>query len=178
MNRDRGSMNKLDYTFERDDVLVGTTDDGARVYVSGHLYRQSVSRERQTITHGTVVDPENLGGTVVAFTGTKNSSRNFANGRHDESFIARVTSPADGWTLPEVRELYTIIKRWHGNAFRAGCAHIDTSGKSQDELLDHAVCPETGYGYGSQWLVDPLPDEVRNRFIELMGKGRSGTINY
>lgn len=173
-------MNKLDYTFSRNDVFLGTTDDRARVLVTGHLYRQPVSRDVQTVDHETVNNPENLSVNVVAFTGRKNISRNLANGSHSiDYFGPQITTPAPGFTLEEVKELVALAIRWHGNVFRPGCAHMDKpAGDTPRERLDAGVtCPITGAKWGYHY-AEPLPDDIRDRFIELMEKGRTEDTDY
>ena len=171
---------KRDITFSRDDVFVGTTADGARVLVSGELHRQPVSRNVETVTHEMVNNPEGLSVTVAAFTGRRNIERNLANGMHSLDFFGpKITTPAPGFTLAEVRELVELGIHWHGNTVRAGCVHMATpEGSTVAERLDAGVtCPETGQKWGSRWYADPLPDEVRDRFIELMEKGESQEVD-
>lgn len=173
---------ELRIEFEREHVFVGTTATRERVLVTGRLERQPRPKDRETVTHGTVHDPLELGRTLVAFTGKKNIGRNLANGVHDESFLTRIVTPAPGFSLAEVRELEGIIRRWHNNALRMTCAHQpDPATLTRDQidaLVGKATCPETGYRYGSKWLVDPLPDEVRDRFVALMSRGEEQEADY
>jgi hypothetical protein len=173
------STPQLDYTFWRANVFLGTTAEGARVFVSGQLSRQPTYQDRETIDHGTVSNPENLGVTVVAFTGKKNVSRNLANGLHSIGYFGpRIVTPATGFTIAEVRELVAIGQRWHGNTIRAGCAHMELPKDTSYDARRHLTCPVTGYRYGRAWLAEPLPDEVRTRFLDLMEQGRTEETDY
>lgn len=170
---------KLRTTFERRYVFVGTTAAKARVFVSVELYKQpSPDRVDQTVTHGKITDAENLSVGVVAFTGKKNISRNLADGLHDESFIRKVWTPAPGFTLAEVQELYSLVKKWKSNALHPGCAHMDLPEDTSYDARKHITCPETGYRYGHAHLVDPLPDDVRARVIELISQGNTEEVDY
>jgi hypothetical protein len=170
---------QLDYTFRRTDVFLGTTADDVRVFVSGRLSYQPVFQDRQTIDHGTASNPENLSVSVVAFTGKKNVYRNLANGLHSIGhFGPKIVTPAPGFTIAEVRELVAIGQYWHGNAGRAHCAHMELPKDTSYDARRHLTCPVTGYRYGRAWLAEPLPDEVRTRFLDLMEQGRTEETDY
>lgn len=173
-------MPKLDYTFSRDYVFLGTTADRARVLVSGHLYRQPVSRDVTTVHHETVNNPETLSVSAVAFTGRMNIGRNLANGLHSIGFFGpKIVAPAPGFTLAEVRDLVDLGTYWHCNTFRPACAHMaEPTGSTPREKLDAGVtCPITGAKWGYHY-AEPLPDDVRSCFIELMEKGATEDTDY
>lgn len=174
-------MIKLDYTFSREYVFLGTTADRARVLISGRLCRQAASRDVETVNHETVNKPESLSVNVIAFTGRKNIKRNIADGLHSiEYFGPRIITPAPGYTIGEVHELVALGQRWRNNNIRAACAHMaEPEGDTVSTKLGAGVtCPVTGRKWGSRWYTDPLPDDVRARFIELMEKGRTEECDY
>ena len=75
-------------------------------------------------------------------------------------------------------ELVRLWDLWHLNDMRAGCVHQEAQFKAHPEdrptwLNDYrgasgitlssdngSKCPECGYGYGSKWLYEPLPDDI------------------
>lgn len=67
---------------------------------------------------------------------------------------------ARGWDAVKVAELLEL-STWHLNAMSAGCDHQETS---------HEPCPETGYRYGSAWLVRELPEGFEARVRALFGE--------
>lgn len=65
----------------------------------------------------------------------------------------------------------TLGERWHLNTMRAGCAHQtvvwEDTPYHRPSLERTKPCPETGYRYGSSWLVELVPAEVVTRLREL-----------
>lgn len=172
-------------SFKRQYVFVGTTATGERVLMSGEVRRQPEARTAQTIDHQEIADPETLSLTSAVFKGKKNISRNHITSGATLAHLGRIAKPAPGYTLAEARELYRIGKRWHLNTMSAACAHMDMKApevagiKDSGKLLDMGItCPETGYKWGTAWLVEPLPADIRARFIELMSKGTEEDADY
>lgn len=78
-----------------------------------------------------------------------------------------------GWNRDRFTHLAEIADRWHLNTMRAGCAHqevvyeTDRYGRRVPSLDLTPPCPETGYRYGSAWLVEPLPEDVLTFLAEI-----------
>lgn len=58
---------------------------------------------------------------------------------------------------PTARELCRLWDRWHLNDMKGACAHMTTPKVYDRDTAP--VCPESGYRYGSAWLVEEIPDE-------------------
>lgn len=152
---------------------LGTTTDGEYIVVDFEL--RAESGEHQTIDHGTIVDPltVSLSGDVCV---NRFGRVDYLGGGQIIGELARITKPAPGWTLEEVRELAKLWDRWHLNTMRAGCAHMDPAtlvreddgyGGTRISTKENA-CPETGYRYGHAWLTEPVPADVVGRLEHLM----------
>ncbi len=76
--------------------------------------------------------------------------------------------------VAELRELAALAERWHLNEMRGACAHqavvYDVSRRLVPSLTLTLPCEASGYRYGSAWLVEPLPSEVRERIVQLCEK--------
>lgn len=137
-----------DETVLMNDVLVGRTDEGSRVYVRAALVQSYATQE--TVTHETIQGSLRLSmsGCVVD-KGRRNASS--AGQCLDE--LLKVTTPARPFTMSDVRTLHKLWKRWHLNDLRSHCAHQDW-GVAWDAV---PPCEHTGYRAGYAWLVEPLP---------------------
>jgi len=58
-----------------------------------------------------------------------------------------------------VQRICDVWDRWHLNGLNAGCVHQKTGDYDKEEIRNQ-VCPETGYRYGSAWLVEELPQDI------------------
>lgn len=152
-----------------DEIFVGRTHTGEKVYVSAELRRQP--GEWQTVTHETVTAPLTLAfqGTVVRKGGSiRRESDWLAGGQIDRSFLRRIVTAESGWRIGDTRKLADVWDEWHLNTLQAGCAHqppesvVYRQGRYGREIdLDNTpACAETGYKYGSAWLARVLPDDV------------------
>lgn len=149
------------------EILIGRTDAGEKVYVSARLERQA--GEWQTVTHETVSSPLEVAfqGTVVRKGGSITRDGDIiTSGQIDRAYLRRVGGLlATGWSVEDVRKLADLWDEWHLNAMQAGCAHqtpVYEDGRygRRVDLDNTPACPVTGYKYGSAWLTRPLPDEV------------------
>jgi hypothetical protein len=167
--------------FRRTDVFVGTTANGERVLMTGELRQEG---PRETIEHEKIEAPVCLSLTSAVFKGKKNTSRNHIISGATLEHLGKIVAPAPGFTLDEARELHAIGTRYHLNTLKAACVHMDMDtpeckGKDVGALLDqNIVCPETGYRWGSAWLVEPLPEEIQARFTQLMQQGATEPVDY
>lgn len=110
-------------------------------------------RPQLTVEHEPIVRYERL--TIV---GDVLEGRRFVGGGQVADELDRITRPAPGWGPDERARLQAIWRRWHLNDLRAACAHQTPPPSLDDPWPD--PCPETGYRFGSAWLVEPLPGEV------------------
>jgi hypothetical protein len=165
-------------SFKREHVFVGTTLAGHRVFVSGEVRRQPNPSTAQAIDHQEIEDPETLSLLSTVFKGKKNTSRNYEGGGATAPELRAIVKAAPGFTVAEARELRKIGEHWHLNTMRAGCAHMDLPDDESYDARKNITCPHTDYKYGAEWLVEPLTDEVRARFIELMSKGNTEEVDY
>jgi hypothetical protein len=139
------------------DLYIGETSDKERLYLDVRVRQDHGTW--QTVEHDTVTTREEL--SIIG---------NLRVGRHDvgggqcidrmwsvlgAGKLARGADPAD------VRLIADVWERWHLNAMRPGCAHVEVpeGTKSTSDRLDNTPpCPRSGYRWGSAWLYEPLPD--------------------
>ena len=163
--------------FQREYVYVGKTEAGELVLMTGRVYEESAAKQ-ETTAHEPITDQHCLTLTSAVFTGKKNIGRSHVTSGATLEHLGRITVPAPGWTLEEVRELHRIGTEWHLNTMRAGCVHMDLPEDESYAARKNVMCPETGYKYGAQWLVQPLPEEVEARFCALMSLGKEEEADY
>lgn len=92
-------------------------------------------------------------------------------------------APNKNWTPELVKEFFDIWGRWHLNDMRAGSPDqeeflrnnpindaLDHYTKACKALADAGLNPDPNYGnykYGSQWLKEPVPDEILQKLMNL-----------
>lgn len=172
-----GTMTDTEQQTERMVQRVGTTADGSYMVVTAEIRRRAGTW--QTVTHERAIDPTELSVTGELYKARTSPKRHepISAGQNIDD-LADVVNPAPGWTLEEIAELRSLWDRWHLNAMRAACAHMDPAtlareddgyGGTRVSTRDpRNVCPETGYQYGHAWLVESVPAEVLNRVRHLM----------
>lgn len=152
-------------------ILLGTGDGAAygysrpvSVYAVVELRRQSTfgrpPRDQQTTDHRTVVDPLELSLTfeILSPTGV-----DIGGGAKGADGLAAVT---DRSVDPETWERVERCLPWHLNGMSAACDHqaveyeTDPYGRRRPSLTLTEPCPDTGYRYGSAWLVRELPVSI------------------
>lgn len=147
-----------------------TDEDGdrLRLVVEARLYLSTPEgRTHQTVNHGSITDPWRLS--------LMGDVRRLSNGRwtYDSTgqvhrYLPEVTdfaAPGEngaglGWDAGRRDALHRIWQDWHLNDCRAACSHMPPDAHARWEAREKVVCPETGYEYGSAWLVKPLTGEV------------------
>jgi len=72
------------------------------------------------------------------------------------------------FTRETIQKLLAIWDRWHLNDMRPGCPHQRALGWVSYDEHPNEPCPECGYRYGSDWLYEALPPEIR-AFLEELG---------
>lgn len=83
------------------------------------------------------------------------------------------TSWCPGFNAATALELAALGNIWHLNAMQAACAHQevvweDSKYGRRPSLDDTPRCPQTGYKYGSAWLVKPLPADFMDTLNRLL----------
>jgi hypothetical protein len=144
----RGTIVAAHNVYARREVttMVGRTGAGDRVYVTMALAPTTGASE--STGHDQLAAGETMtfraSGYVVA-----RGQRNACIAGQCVGELDDVVTPADGWTLADVRELATLWRVWHLSDMRAGCDH--------QYGLNDRPCGTTGYRYGSAWLTRVMP---------------------
>ena len=87
-----------------------------------------------------------------------------------------VLDELDSYTYGEelVRFLKEAADTWHNNGLRAACTHQDdTVPEGVTDVIGWRLdnvppCPQTGYKYGSKWLIEPLTDEFVRELLKAL----------
>ena len=139
-------------------LFVGRTSEGFRVWVTLQL------RPRASHPGMLTVDHEPIGPhTELSITGTTVAprSRTISSCGQIVDDLAGVVDYRDSaFDDATVGALLILWERWHLNGMRAACAHMDLPADRSYDARKHITCPETGYRYGSSWLVEPLPASI------------------
>lgn len=136
--------------------FIGRDETGARIFVS--IRTEVTNRTVMSTDHVQVHNPVRLSimGSLVEY-----RERSISRSGQIRTSVARVNTPAPGWTMADVESLVKIWDAYHVNDMRAGCAHMDTTGLRRDyESRKHLTCPETGYRYGAAWLFVAIPADA------------------
>jgi hypothetical protein len=128
----------------------------AELVVSVEVTNYTWGTPRHTIAHGEVTQAQEL--TISA--GVWNTPKtDFVTCGQITDALDHMVSYAPGWNAVKVKRLAEIWNHWHLNAMHAGC--INQAGDN------HEPCPETGYKWGSEWLVEPLPADIADELREM-----------
>jgi hypothetical protein len=93
--------------------------------------------------------------------------------------LAELTTYAPGFDAGKAAKLAALWERWHLNDMRAGCVHQGEPAYRQGrygpevDLSSVPPCPETGYRYGSAWLVEELPEGFEAELRALLPQAES-----
>jgi hypothetical protein len=158
-----------DTAFKVDDVPVGRTSGepyGTRrtLLVTVSIRMEWLTRQDwyDTVDHRQVSRPLDFAIT----TGVWNTGlTDIESGGATVQPLYELKSYTNGFTEGDALWL-AALGTWHLNAMRAGCVH-----QAAYAGLDSPACPETGYRYGSKWLVRELPDGLLEE-IQGLFKGR------
>lgn len=151
------------------DQYIGRNANGERLYLDVRLV--VVDGPERTIYHDTITEYRAFG----ASGHTTYRGRSVSAGQIlDDLLDLRELAP--GWTVAKVADLHATWKRWHLNQMQAGCAHQtvlweDSEYGRRPSLEMTEPCPESGYRYGSAWLVDPMPGDVAGKIIHFINTG-------
>lgn len=139
-----------------------------QVHVEGRIGKDDLNDQDRTVE--TVTHEKVRYGDVpfIAITWTYGTSAEIRRG--DGSGGAGIDSAVlFGMEDPDERKraqrILELADRWHLNTMKAGCAHQTVVWENSEygrrpSLELTKPCPETGYRYGSAWLVEVPPAEV------------------
>jgi hypothetical protein len=147
-------------TERRAEIIIGWAD-GRRV--TAEVALRPVPDGFQTTTHQPAVGL--LGLSVTSYLWRRDGSDIETGGATRAHLRGRLDRLAPDITREDVTALADIGDRWHLNDLSAGCVHQEVVWEDgrygrQPSLTATEPCPETGYRYGSAWLVEPLPEDV------------------
>lgn len=155
--------------------FLGRTEDGDRVWIEIEI--RETNRPAQTTDHQAVNNYRELAiSGAIAGKGRRNADQW---GQVRAEAAGAMANPAKGITEDDVAELVSVWKRWHLNGMQARCAHQtvvweDSRYGRRPSLELTQPCPESGYRYGSAWLVTPLPADVE-QWVREFGAKLDGT---
>lgn len=123
--------------------------------------------EAETVRHEKITRYARFTVTICAFSPTGN--RMDWSGRPESLLV----DSDHGWTQHDVDTLLSLTKDWHLNDMQAGCEHQivvweDSPYGRRPSLTETAPCPQTGYRWGSGWLVREIPQYALNEINRLM----------
>jgi len=133
-------------------MLLGTNEDGEKFYLELEYENESrscLNTSHEPITHYTRVS---FIGTLVSKYGSAAYNRGIRSLGQNRDELLKITNPANGHTLKNIREIHDLWVKYHLNDTKSHCIHQDQAIK-WDEV---APCPITGYKAGSNWLVNEI----------------------
>lgn len=145
-----------DPVFHAEDVPVGKIPGAEFGYkrdltVTVSVRMEELTRQEtyETVEHERVSRPLDFAITLGVW---QPSTHYLVSSGRDAALLTDVYRYAEGFGPATVAEL-TDLLRYHLNAMKPGCVH-----QQPNAGLDSPACPETGYRWGSAWLVQELPD--------------------
>lgn len=135
------------------DIIIGTSRSGRRQMLSVVL--REIHGKRTTVTH----EPYTGGSFELVFRTIG------SNGLADVREVA-AANPVNVSVGLTVTALTVLWDRWHANASRPGCVHLNLPADMPIDDKLSQVCPETGFKWGSEFLVEPLPMDVLKAVFE------------
>jgi hypothetical protein len=181
-------------------VGLGKTADGYRVVVHvkyglddmGNAERNPTPTSAHTHEPIPYPDVLSITGEVCDLSKRRSSPNFIVSAGQTVDLVREITEPAGSLTTEDTRRFAELWDKWHLNAMRAACAHMDLSVVPDDlpaytsyedrkaGLLDRSGwmlanvrCPVTGYKYGSAWLAENVPDEVVEEISNLIAKAQA-----
>lgn len=164
--------------FNAKDVPVGRTSGESYGYKRSLLVTVEVRmevldrHEYETVNHERVSNPLDFAITTAVW---QPGNRDWVSGGATVEPLGELVEYLNGFDAESVKALADLAE-WHLNGMTAGCAHqgepVMRDGRYGPEIdFDRTPpCPETGYRYGSAWLLRPLPDGFREHVQNLFGK--------
>ena len=136
-------------------ILIGANDQGEKFFLN-FSYEQE-NRETLNIKHEHLNNytKVSFSGTLVSKYGSAVYDRGIRSFGQNIDELLRITHPAKGYTLANIKEIYSLWNRYHLNDLNSHCEHQDKAIK-WDEVTP---CPVTGYKAGSNWLVQEITRE-------------------
>jgi hypothetical protein len=136
-------------------ILIGANDQGEKFFLN-FSYEQE-NRETLNIKHEHLNNytKVSFSGTLISKYGSAVYDRGIRSFGQNMDELLRITHPAKGYTLANIKEIYSFWNRYHLNDLNSHCEHQDKAIK-WDEVTP---CPVTGYKAGSNWLVQEITRE-------------------
>jgi hypothetical protein len=136
-------------------ILIGANDQGEKFFLN-FSYEQE-NRETLNIKHEHLNNytKVSFSGTLISKYGSAVYDRGIRSFGQNMDELLRITHPAKGYTLANIKEIYFLWNRYHLNDLNSHCEHQDKAIK-WDEVTP---CPVTGYKAGSNWLVQEITRE-------------------
>jgi hypothetical protein len=141
-----------------------------KVTVSVRMEELTRQEEYETTEHQTVKRPLDISITTSVW---RPDGRDILSGGATVEPLRELVRLADGFTPDDIAALLEL-SRHHLNGMQAACAHqvpaVPESGKPDTTYaLDHTpACPETGYKYGSKWLLEVLPEHITPGYVRTL----------
>jgi hypothetical protein len=147
------------------EVFIGRTVQGHRIFAN--IVVREHLEEHETVDHEKVDHFKSLSFTwEMRALGRRDIA---ADGAGASWSVEAIVLPAKGWSMESLRRLAEIAREWHLSDVQAGCAHMRKIGLGNYDDNKHQVCPESGYRYGTKWLVKIVPDELIKEVASMFG---------
>ena len=153
-------------------ILIGANDQGEKFFLN-FSYEQE-NRETLNIKHEHLNNytKVSFSGTLVSKYGSSVYDRGIRSCGQNMDELLRITHPAKGYTLANIKEIYSLWNRYHLNDLNSHCEHQDKAIK-WDEVTP---CPVTGYKAGSNWLVQEITrEELDSIFLKVVKPNKAVT---
>jgi hypothetical protein len=154
-------------------IIVGRTPEGRTATLSVSLRHhtatpQGIPAARDTVYHARVENYDTATFTGALWTGRDATDSVMVGQIVDAIRAAATHEPVTEALGAAVNALCDLWDRWHNNHLHPGCVHQapDQGWDITTKLSETPVCPETGYEWGSDWLVEPIPTEVMRALFE------------
>lgn len=172
-----GDTRRDNEVFTTNDIRVGSYIEHRRRHIvtvemriTTHTARPDT--QRLTINHEPITNWSRFAMTSMTRDSRAKYAHSAGQGREE---LLRITECAPGFNVGKLHELYALWDRWHLNDMNAGCVHQppesvvwENEPYRRVDLKNTPPCPDTGYRYGSAWLIEPLPSDVIMRAQELI----------
>lgn len=165
----------MTYTEGFTDVVVGRTHEGRNISLDFGL--RLIERPTFTVEHDPISE-------ALEFTASGQESGLTGSAGQMLELLLDIKRPAAPFAMPDILSIYWLWKRWHLNAMRAACAHMDRTAMVQEDdgyggtriACKENPCPAgEDYYYGKGWLYEPIPDVFLTEMRRLILLGQEAT---
>jgi hypothetical protein len=150
-------------------AFIGRTARRERVFIALEITEPS-ARQHETTDHRLV---SGVKGVALAGEIYEYRHREMSGAGQIVNTLVNVETFAPGWDAGKVARLRELWEAWHLNDMKAACDHqtvvyeTDRFGLDRPSLTLTKPCPETGYQFGTKWLVKELPADVEAELREM-----------